>query len=304
MGRTAPVQASQVQAMSSDSRPSASTQDSPRQPLDQPIHAARSADDRQFVTALARGLEVLRCFSAERPELGSREIARSIGLSQPTVWRLCYTLSQLGYLVPGATPGKLRVGAPALALGAASLEALRFTQIIEPHLRAYIGRHPAAVVLAQRHQMTMLYLMRCEGEAHFIMKHPAGASVPLLQTALGWTCLAGMPEPMFERIAAEIEATTPRRLHAVRRHVMDARAQIAECGFVTSIGVDQPSIHYVSVPLLSPDGSEAYALLCGGPAYELTPGLLTQVLGPKLVQLGQQVRAALPGADGLQRRPA
>ena len=75
-----------------------------------PIHAARSAEDRQFVTALARGLEVLRCFSAETPELGSREIARRIGLSQSTIWRLCHTLSQLGYLVPGTAPGKLRVG--------------------------------------------------------------------------------------------------------------------------------------------------------------------------------------------------
>jgi DNA-binding IclR family transcriptional regulator len=275
----------------------------PRQPTEQPIHAARPAEDRQFVTALARGLEVLRCFSAEQPELGSREIARSIGLSQPTVWRLCYTLSQLGYLVPGATPGKLRVGAPALALGAASLEALRFTQVIEPHLRAYIGRHPAAVVLAQRHQMTMLYLLRCEGDAHFIMKHPAGASVPLLQTAFGWTCLAGMPEPMFERIAAEVEATTPRRLRSLRRHVEDARAQIAERGFVTSIGVDHPSIHYVSTPLLSPDGTEAYALLCGGPAFELTPELLEQVLGPRLVKLGEQVRAALPGTRYARGRP-
>lgn len=272
-----------------------------RQPTEQPMHATRPADDRQFVTALARGLEVLRCFSAEQPELGGREIARRIGLSQPTVWRLCYTLSQLGYLVPGTVPGKLRVGAPALALGAASLDALGFTQIIEPHLRAYIGRHPAAVVLAQRHQMTMIYLLRCEGEAHFVMKQPAGASVPLLQTTLGWTCLAGMPEPMFEGIAAEAMATKPRRLPGLRRHVQDARAQLAERGFVASIGVDHPAIHYVSTPLLSPDGSQAYALLCGGPAYELAPELLVQVLGPRLVQLAGQLRAALPGTREMRR---
>src|SRR5690606_728902 len=144
-----------------------------------PIHAARSAEDRQFVTALARGLEVLRCFSAETPELGSREIARRIGLSQSTVWRLCHTLSQLGYLVPGTAPGKLRVGAPTLALGAASLDALRYTEIIEPHLRAFVSRYPAAAVLAQQHEMTMIYLIRCNGETSFVMNHPVGTSVPL-----------------------------------------------------------------------------------------------------------------------------
>src|SRR5690606_9794426 len=158
-----------------------------------PIHAARSTEDRQFVTALARGLEVLRCFSAETPELGSREIARRIGLSQSTVWRLCHTLSQLGYVVPGTAPGKLRVGAPTLALGAASLDALRYTEIIEPHLRAFVSRYPAAAVLAQQHEMTMIYLIRCNGETSFVMNHPVGTSVPLADTMFGCTCLAGMP---------------------------------------------------------------------------------------------------------------
>ena len=53
-------------------------------------------EDRQFVTALSRGLEVLRCFTAERVELGTTEIARLTSMPQPTVWRLCYTLSKLG----------------------------------------------------------------------------------------------------------------------------------------------------------------------------------------------------------------
>ncbi len=261
-----------------------------------PIHAARP-DDRQFVTALARGLEILRCFSAETPELGSRQIARRIGLSQPTVWRLCYTLSQLGYLVPGHTPGKLRVGAPALALGAASLDALRFTEIIEPHLRAFASRYPAAAVLAQQHQMTMIYLLRCNGEVAFIMKHPAGTSVPLADTMFGCACLAGMPEPMFEQIVAEIEATRPREMPALRRRVDEARRQLAARGFVACLGDDHPAIHYVATPLMPDEGGQAYALLCGGPAFELPPALLEGEIGPGLVKLAGQVRFALPGAS-------
>lgn len=49
-------------------------------------------EDRQFVASLAKGLEVLRCFTPARPELGTSEIARLTGMPQPTVWRLCYTL--------------------------------------------------------------------------------------------------------------------------------------------------------------------------------------------------------------------
>ena len=57
-----------------------------------------------LVTALLRGLDVLRCFTEQKKVLGSSEIARLTKLPQPTVWRLCQTLVKAGYLTvePGA----------------------------------------------------------------------------------------------------------------------------------------------------------------------------------------------------------
>ncbi len=54
--------------------------------------------DRKFVVALARGLDVLRCFRARDGFLTNQEIAERTGLPKPTVTRLTYTLCQLGYL--------------------------------------------------------------------------------------------------------------------------------------------------------------------------------------------------------------
>ena len=54
--------------------------------------------DRKFVTALARGLEVLRAFTPTEGLLGNGEIAERTGLPKPTVSRLTYTLTKLGYL--------------------------------------------------------------------------------------------------------------------------------------------------------------------------------------------------------------
>ena len=54
--------------------------------------------DRQFATTLARGLEVLRCFTPLEPLLGNKEISVRTGLPKPTVSRLTYTLTKLGYL--------------------------------------------------------------------------------------------------------------------------------------------------------------------------------------------------------------
>src|SRR6516165_2654986 len=54
--------------------------------------------DRNFVIALARGFEVLRAFKPTDGMLGNQEIAARTKLPKPTVSRLTYTLTRLGYL--------------------------------------------------------------------------------------------------------------------------------------------------------------------------------------------------------------
>jgi len=76
--------------------------------------------DRQFVTALARGLEVLRAFQDCGGPLGNQEIAQRTGLPKPTVSRLTHTLKQLGYIVHDERLAKYRTGPGVLALGQSS----------------------------------------------------------------------------------------------------------------------------------------------------------------------------------------
>ena len=39
--------------------------------------------DRQHITALAKGLQVLQCFTTSNPEMGISELARATGMPQP-----------------------------------------------------------------------------------------------------------------------------------------------------------------------------------------------------------------------------
>ena len=78
---------------------------------------ANMQKERQFVTALARGLEILRCFSVETPLMGNQDIARKTGLPKPTVSRLTYTLTELGFLRYSKHLRKYQLGTAVLALG-------------------------------------------------------------------------------------------------------------------------------------------------------------------------------------------
>src|SRR5690606_32890354 len=77
--------------------------------------------DRHFVTALSRGLDVLACFRSGSRMLGNQEISERCKLPKSTVSRLTYTLTKLGYLHYVKESGKYRLGTATLALGSAVL---------------------------------------------------------------------------------------------------------------------------------------------------------------------------------------
>jgi hypothetical protein len=79
--------------------------------------------DRNFITALARGIEVLRCFGPGANVLGNQELAARTGLPKPTISRLTYTLSKLGCLkaVPHSSKYQLDFGVLALGFGLLSI---------------------------------------------------------------------------------------------------------------------------------------------------------------------------------------
>ena len=73
--------------------------------------------DRKFVSALARGLEVLRCFRPGEASLSNNDISERTGLPKPTVTRLTHTLRKLGYLVYSEKTGNYQLGSGVLSLG-------------------------------------------------------------------------------------------------------------------------------------------------------------------------------------------
>src|SRR4029078_9885308 len=91
--------------------------------------------DRQFATTLARGLEVLRCFTPLEQMLGNKEISVRTGLPKPTVSRLTYTLTKLGYLRHNMRLGKYQLGSAVLSIGYPLLASLYIPQVARPLMK-------------------------------------------------------------------------------------------------------------------------------------------------------------------------
>lgn len=250
-------------------------------------------NDRQFVSSLARGLEILRAFSPSDRLLGNQEIAARTGLPKPTVSRLTHTLTRLGYLTYSERLGKYQLGPPVLALGYAVLANMGVRQIARPHMQALADLTGVSVALGSRDRLNLIYVEYCHPASAVTLRLDVGARIPIATTSMGRALLAALPEVERQYLMDCIARREGDRWPLLRARIERAMEEYAERGFTTSIGEWEKDVNAVGVALRPADGSPILAFNCGGPAFLLPPERLETEVGPRLVHLVRNVEAVL-----------
>ncbi|ALU50909.1 TPA: IclR family transcriptional regulator [Pseudomonas aeruginosa] len=247
--------------------------------------------DRQFVTALARGLELLRCFTPRESLLGNQELAKKTGLPKPTVSRLTHTLTRLGYLRHLPHSGKYQLEVGVMSFGYAMLSNLSIRALARPLMEEMAGYAKAAVAMAARDRLSMVYLDVVHGEANLTMRRQVGSRLSLHRSAIGRACLAAMPEDEREFILGHIRKRHPEDWPEVRKGLERAFRDYADYGFCLSLGEWQRDVNAVGVAL----HHESHGLLafnCGGPSFHLKREKLEDDIGPRLLHMVHNIEAA------------
>ncbi|MEN1672194.1 IclR family transcriptional regulator [Pseudomonas aeruginosa] len=247
--------------------------------------------DRQFVTALARGLELLRCFTPRESLLGNQELAKKTGLPKPTVSRLTHTLTRLGYLRHLPHSGKYQLEVGVMSFGYAMLSNLSIRALARPLMEEMAGYAKAAVAMAARDRLSMVYLDVVHGEANLTMRRQVGSHLSLHRSAIGRACLAAMPEDEREFILGHIRKRHPEVWPEVRKGLERAFRDYADYGFCLSLGEWQRDVNAVGVAL----HHESHGLLafnCGGPSFHLKREKLEDDIGPRLLHMVHNIEAA------------
>jgi len=254
------------------------------------------AKDRQFVTALARGLEILRAFTPRHPVLGNSEIAQRAKLPKPTVTRLTHTLTQLGYLNYSADSGKYSLSVGVLALGYSFLASQDIRATARPMMQEFADYARATVCLAARDQPHMVFLEVCQGNPTFQLRLEVGARVPYGITALGRAYHCGLsPEGRAAMLEEHRKAAKKDDWERFRASFEKAAREYQKNGFCVSLGEWNKDVYAVAVPLVSRDGAKILALTCAGPPFEMSRQRILEDVGPRLAQLRDRIYAATQG---------
>lgn len=250
--------------------------------------------DRQFVTALARGVEILRCFGGARAEFGTMELAHLTGLPQPTVWRLCHTLVRTGYLALSPNSEKLRLGPGALALGYAAVMMLDVGEVAMQGMQGLADEFKAASSLATRDRSDMLIVRRATAAGSMLVANlHVGSRLPMATSSFGWAYLAAVPHSVQTQLFRQLADQQKKRWPELLRRIELSLETYAKRGYVLNIGAYHPAINAIAVPIIPANGGQILALNVGSPATSLSERRLEKEVAPRLLEVAGLIRAGM-----------
>jgi DNA-binding IclR family transcriptional regulator len=264
----------------------------------------KPATDRNFVVALSRGLDVLRAFQPNEGLLGNQEIAARTNLPKPTVSRLTYTLTKLGYLTPVPRLEKYQLAPAAMALGYTALANLGVRHLSEPFREEVMRATGGAVAVGARDRHSMIYLGQSRSSETVGVQLDVGSRVPITTSAMGRAYFWALDEDGRATLLRDLREHYGSRWPKFRDGLERSGEIVAKYGFAVSVGDWHNDIGAAGVALRLNDGTGPYAFNCGAPAFRFTEERLINDIGPRLLAMVRNIEAALGGIVRPAEKPA
>lgn len=250
-------------------------------------------EDRHFVTALSRGLDVLSCFRSGSRALGNQDISERCRLPKSTVSRLTYTLTKLGYLHYIKDSGKYRLGTATLALGSVVLGRFEVRELARPLMQELAEATGTSVALGARHGQSMVCIEVCKSSSMLALNLEVGMRLPLATSALGRAYLAACTEGERAELLENAAQGPDADPEALRSGIQAALAAQRQFGICTSFGDWQAEVNEIGLGFRPGNGLPPMAINCGAPAFKVGSDVLLQNAGPRLSGLVRRIEDAL-----------
>jgi IclR family pca regulon transcriptional regulator len=181
-----------------------------------------------FVQSFARGLAVIRSFSAESPSQTLTEVAARTGMTRAGARRILLTLQTLAYVE--LQDKRFRLTPKILDLGFAYLSSLPVWHLAEPTMSRLVADVKESCSLAVLDGHEIVYVLRVPTRKIMSINLGVGSRLPAYCTSMGRVLLAGRPEAEakallgHETLARQTRHTQTRPA-AVLKRVAEARTQ-------------------------------------------------------------------------------
>lgn len=245
-----------------------------------------------YVQSFARGLSVIRAFSADAPRQTLTEVAKRCGLTRAGARRILLTLETLGYV---KSDGRLFALTPKiLDLGFAYLSAQPLWQFAEPVMQALAAELKESCSAAVLEGQDIVYVLRVPARKIMSINLGVGSRLPAWSTSMGRMLLAGLPEAELEEQLAAIQLTaltsrTVARTDDLRDRIRQARSQ----GWCLVNQELEEGLVSLAAPIVDRSGQTIAALNVSGQVNRTPPEAMLELCLPKLLGAAQSISRLL-----------
>jgi IclR family pca regulon transcriptional regulator len=252
------------------------------------ISAADHKPGDGYVQSFARGLEVIRSFSAQAPRQTLTEVAGRAGLTRAGARRILLTLQTLGYV---ESDGRLFSLTPRiLDLGFAYLSSMPIWNLAEPVMEALVDQVKESCSAAALDGTDIVYVLRVPTHKILSIGLGVGSRLPAYCTSMGRMLLAGLPD---EEVARRLHAS--RRETLTRHTVTDVDALLSRVQQARRQGwclVNQEleeGLVSIAAPVSGRGGRMVAALNISGQANRTSPKLMQESMLPALLDAARTI---------------
>jgi IclR family pca regulon transcriptional regulator len=248
---------------------------------------------RYFINSLSKGLTALQAFGEADHPLTLSEIATALRANNTTATRLCYTLTELGFIQRDGQR-RYHLTPKVLTLGHSYISGLAWYEVAQYYLEKLFREVQETVSLSILEGSEIIYVLRIRKRKYLSFDIQIGTKLPVYCTAMGKVLMAMGPPQKTQSILKTLEFK-PLTAHTITSldKFIDELNKVRTKGY--GINDEELSIgnRAVGAPVMGKHGYAVAAVNIAVPTTEYSRSQMEKILAPQVIKTAHEISEAL-----------
>ena len=248
---------------------------------------------RYFINSLSKGLAVLQAFGEADHPLTLSEIATALRANNTTATRLCYTLTELGFIQRDGQR-RYHLTPKVLTLGHSYISGLAWYEVAQYYLEKLFREVQETVSLSILEGSEIIYVLRIRKRKYLPFDIQIGTKLPVYCTAMGKVLMAMGPPQKTQFIlkTLEFKSLTARTITRLDKF-LEELDRVRKKGY--GINDEELSIgnRSVAAPILNEHGYAVAAIHIAVPTTEHSRSQMEKIFALQVIKTAHEISEAL-----------
>lgn len=250
-------------------------------------------DSKDFITSIARCMDVIKTFDAENMEQTPADIAAKTGLTRATARRILLTLNALGYV---ASDGKwFRLSPRILDLSFSYFTSMQVDNVLQPIINTASKKVGETCVISVIDGPDVISVVHSLFDRYAQVTFNPGTHIPIYASAAGKVMLAFLSDEEIEKYLGEV------KFRKFTRHTISSKSalkkelvNIKEAGYASVNGELEEGLYTVAAPVFNDSNIPIAAVSFGGNIARINEDNVKKKYLPELEKVAMEIAQLMP----------